>query len=345
MTIPSFSQLTSVTACLCLPWLVQAQKTYTVNDLGSLGGDFVSAFAVNQHGQIAGRASTPSSPTHAFLFSAGLLTDLGSLPGWTRSRAQGINNRTQIVGFSAGSPTDIHAFLWSNGQLTDIHPIVSFGGTASFAFAINDAGHIAGDATTSHNVEDHAFLLRNGTVLDLGTLGGTFSASDAVSAADMVVGVSSLPGDAIYHAFLWDGTLLDLGSLGGSYSEAFALNNEGIVAGFSLLPGDTVEHAFRYRHGILQDLHTPALPANSAAIGINNSGQIVGVGLPTTDDVFTGNIALLWDGDEVIDLNSRIPAGSGWQLYRAAAINDRGDIVGVGNHNGQIRAFLLTSAQ
>src|SRR5262245_5013932 len=88
MTIPSFSQLTSVTACLCLPWLVQAQKTYTVADLGSLGGDFVSAFAVNEHGQIAGRASTPSSPTHAFLFSAGILADLGSLPGWTGTVAK-----------------------------------------------------------------------------------------------------------------------------------------------------------------------------------------------------------------------------------------------------------------
>ena len=58
------SQLTSAMACLCLPWLIQA-----LTDLGPLGGDFVPAFADNEHGQIAGRASAPSSPIHAFLFS------------------------------------------------------------------------------------------------------------------------------------------------------------------------------------------------------------------------------------------------------------------------------------
>ncbi len=42
------------------------------------------------------------------------------------------------------------------------------------------------------------------------------------------------------------------------------------------------------------------------------------------------------------DLNSLIPAGSGWALSVARDINDAGQIVGEGVINGQQRAFLLT---
>jgi len=334
----------TVAVCLAAPAHAQLPaRGYSVTDLGSLGGSFVSAFALNERGEAAGRASTPSSPSHAFGFVRGAITDLGTLPGKAQSRAQGINDRTQIVGFSfsARFASDAHAFLWSNGTMADLHPVISLGGSASFASAINEAGHIAGDATTIGDAEDHALLLRGGPVVDLGALGGTFSFADALNASDAVVGAATLPGDAIAHAFVWNGSMIDLGTLGGSYSEAVAINNAGTVVGFSLVAGDQSQHAFLWRNGQLVDLHSPSLPASSAALGINNFGQIVGVASPSIADVFDGNFAVLWGGDRVVDLNSLIPAGSGWQLYRAAAINDRGEIVGVGNHNGQTRAFLL----
>ena len=39
------------------------------------------------------------------------------------------------------------------------------------------------------------------------------------------------------------------------------------------------------------------------------------------------------------------PAGSGWSLSRAQDINDRGEIVGRGIHNGAQRAFLLSPSK
>jgi probable HAF family extracellular repeat protein len=42
------------------------------------------------------------------------------------------------------------------------------------------------------------------------------------------------------------------------------------------------------------------------------------------------------------DLNDLIPPGSGLTLRSASAINNAGQIVGYGAHNGQFRAFLLT---
>jgi hypothetical protein len=37
-----------------------------------------------------------------------------------------------------------------------------------------------------------------------------------------------------------------------------------------------------------------------------------------------------------------IPAGSGWELYSANAINANDELAGDGLYNGQIHAFLLT---
>lgn len=40
-----------------------------------------------------------------------------------------------------------------------------------------------------------------------------------------------------------------------------------------------------------------------------------------------------------------IPAGSGWVLGEAYAINDAGQIAGYGNIGGEEHAFLLTPAE
>lgn len=53
--------------------------------------------------------------------------------------------------------------------------------------------------------------------------------------------------------------------------------------------------------------------------------------------------AFLHDSGGMTDLNSLLPPGSGWELTLASAINDSGQIVGVGTHNGAVRAFLLTT--
>jgi probable HAF family extracellular repeat protein len=42
------------------------------------------------------------------------------------------------------------------------------------------------------------------------------------------------------------------------------------------------------------------------------------------------------------DLNSLLPANSGWELTAAYGINDRGQIVGKGKKDGQTKAYLLT---
>jgi probable HAF family extracellular repeat protein len=75
------------------------------------------------------------------------------------------------------------------------------------------------------------------------------------------------------------------------------------------------------------------------AKAINNGGDIVG---QATDTSGNGR-AVRWSHDgSIVDLNTLIPQGLGWTLTDAAAINNLGQIVGSGMHNGQARAYLLT---
>jgi len=74
--------------------------------------------------------------------------------------------------------------------------------------------------------------------------------------------------------------------------------------------------------------------------GINQSGQVVG-GASTPGDYINYRAFLYSDGI-MKDLNDLIQPNSGWSLFAAYAINDRGQITGYGSINGATHAFLLT---
>ena len=87
--------------------------------------------------------------SHAFLYSNGTMTDLGTLPGGLDSEGYGINASGQVVGYSEiNSGSDIRAFLYSNGTMTDLNSLIdpACGWTLLDAYAINDSGQIVGTA-------------------------------------------------------------------------------------------------------------------------------------------------------------------------------------------------------
>jgi probable HAF family extracellular repeat protein len=61
-----------------LPALARA-NSYTVIDLGTLGGNQSQAAAINPTGQVVGNSLTATGQTHAFLWDNGKMTDLGTL--------------------------------------------------------------------------------------------------------------------------------------------------------------------------------------------------------------------------------------------------------------------------
>ena len=163
---------------------------YSLTDLGTPYG--ARAAALNERGQVTGYAPTGSTNhffrplLHAFLYSNGALTDLGTLGG-TDSFGTAINERGQVTGYASTAQNaefPVHAFLYSNGALTDLGTL---GGTESFGTAINERGQVTGMAATGRN-GTHAFLYSNGAMTDLGTLGGAFSNGLAINERGHVTG-------------------------------------------------------------------------------------------------------------------------------------------------------------
>ena len=232
-------------------------------DLDSWGGDFSQANHVNDRGQAVGFACTTvpdpepnpavgSTECHAFLWTAGVLTDLKTLGG-PNSIAIGNNSSGQVVGWSQ---TDYN-----------IDP--------NFGFA-----------------DFHAAVWVNGTITLLPGLGGGIDLATAINEQGVSVGVALLPDDSATHAVLWQsGQLSDLdpGPAVDLGSQANAINNSGEVVGMTI-SNNFVPFAAIWQNGVMSDLNTLIDSSSGwylfSATGINDMGQIAGVGF------FNGSVHL-----------------------------------------------------
>lgn len=127
----------------------------------------------------------------------------------------------------------------------------------------------------------------SGTLIDLGTLGGTITTPLGINDLGEVVGLSYLAGDLVQRPFLWaNGTMQQLDPLPGHVTgHAYAINNGHQAVGLSAPPGSFWlfdSRAVLWENGNVIDLNTPAMEAAglrlAAALDINDAGQIVGYG-------------------------------------------------------------------
>jgi probable HAF family extracellular repeat protein len=121
-------------------------------NLGTLPGDnpVTQAEALNNRNQVVGESGpflAPDPPLRAFLWTNGVLRDLGDF-GFTPNYALGINDRGQVTGY-ASVPTGLHhqvAFIYSHGRLIDIDRRPPTAERFSLGESINNLGHVVGSS-------------------------------------------------------------------------------------------------------------------------------------------------------------------------------------------------------
>ncbi|MGF1483222.1 MAG: PEP-CTERM sorting domain-containing protein [Opitutales bacterium] len=254
----------------------------TPTELGTLGGTFSFAQAINNSGQVASRATLANGQTRATVWDADCTpTNLGTLGGIS-SIAQAINNSGQVAGRASLANNERRATVWdSNGTPTNLGTL---GGTFSAAVAINDSGQVAGEATASPANGGQLRATRwdtDGNPTDLGALGGEFSTARAINDSGQVAG-NARPATGGLRAIVWDadGTPTNLGTLGSSTSsQAWAINDLGFVV------GDSGEAFFWSEDLGMISLFDSLSPEDQAewqflnvVFDINELGQIVGSG-------------------------------------------------------------------
>jgi probable HAF family extracellular repeat protein len=309
-----------------------ATARYSIADLGALGtGDLSVATAVNNAGQVVGYSAPTASTVHAFRWRAGVLTDLGTNPGGGYSRANAINDAGQVAGTADRVPGGFgYPVRWSRaGAITDLGgPVANALGVGN---GIDPLGRVVGGQRPGNSEGDPLGTLyrADGTRVDLGP---NLGVANAINAAGQIVG---------QPAYIWrNGTVTFLpGFPGTGEVTAVAISATGVVVGSAGAGGS--ELAVRWQNGSPVNLGTVDGITRNRATGVNAAGQIVGTADPQCVPCAAPR-AWVWQSGTITALDTLIPAGSGWSLQQANGINERGQIVGAGLHNGHMRGYLLT---
>ena len=294
--------------CLCTHRPAIAGNIYIVTSLGILPGGYASSTAtsIDIQGEVAGYSSATNGQNQAFYWTqGGGLVGLGG-----NSKAFGVNNGN-VVGVTNEDP-----FRWST--TTGVVVLPRFGSTGQ-ANGVNNNGEIVGTL--------------NFGILGLGSV--TWSATNAISTGFNGTGVA----------------INGLGQFVG-YNDPAGYYSDGLGSSVSLgglLPTSLSDTQFVAGEisnvAVYENLHelsvtsigTLAGDPTSNALGINPLGTSI-VGVSDGHGGFIYDIAT----SDLESLTSLLdPAFNGWTILSANAVNDNGQIVGVGEFNGVQQAVLL----
>jgi uncharacterized protein (TIGR03437 family) len=371
--------------CLLGSALLHAQAPqFTIQDLGALPDlPACAATAVSQSGNVTGYCqghdgvSLAYNPAiHSFLYSKGVMKDLNANVEPT-AVATAVNDSGTVVGAyldidllnaTAGSAL----FIYQNGSIQPQPQGVVQG---LLPFGLNNAGQFVG---TNFQINAGSFdffihsqavqgNLSGGAPVILSAPAGGGAAGFGLNSKGTVAGASVEQNAAQVMPLLWqNGTPQPLPLLSG-YPQAAAtsVNDSGVAAGiafdinFSVLQDlNAKSHAVVFDNGSVTDLGVISGDRSSMALGINNSGWVVGFSSRQPPD-FTLQLAAIvnppgsnfhafvYADGKMYDLNRQLVNGSGWQLSFATQVNDAGQIVGTGlrtDSDGVThqRGFLLT---
>jgi uncharacterized membrane protein len=316
-----------------------AAERYDVTPLPFIPFSNTGGEALSNNGVIAGGIANADGSVSLAAWSEGVLTNLGVPPGipsrdFNTPRVFGINDCGAVVGTIHTSAGDLPSrwFIYDRGCFT-VLPLADPTDLGGAAIGINNRGEVVGyDHTSSKRLV--GWLWSNGAYSRL-PVSGTNTAALGINSSGTIIGNRR-------HRFirrLLTGQLRRTGERGYVLSHGtaqyltgfvYAINDRGEAAGGSISDGHAMATVFN--HGIA----TVILTLPSSAVGINSAASVVGSYQAVGDK---RRRLFRWSANSgAFDLSP-----DGYRSAEAAAINDRGDILGFGETvSGESQYFLLT---
>jgi uncharacterized membrane protein len=284
-----------------------------------------------------------------------------------------LNAQGEVLGLTypgpkGGDDGPSHVVVYRNGKTEDLHmllPLEVQNAGYSFPLDLNNHGDVL-FSVKGGSSHDHCFLFRDGRLIDLNAAVGPIFEFAALNDAGELVG-TTLENNIYTQAFSYsNGQIKILGFLPG-YPNAGALmiNNTGKILGWAGSDDLNLFFPVSFETGGLVRLDLPEVPnqVNDAGdiltekylrlangelvslyfglgiwpLGMNNHGVVAGIRY-----VQGGNQAVLYDHGVTDNLNETVERLNGWNLVEAVDINDDGQIVGMGLHGGQMKAFFMS---
>ena len=316
-----------------------ADERYEVTPLPFIPFSNTGGEALSNNGVVAGGIANSDGSVSLAEWSNGVLTKLGVPPGipsddFNRPRVFGINSSGAIVGTIHTSGGDLPSrwFIYDRGRF-NVLPLADPKDLGGAAIGINNRGEVVGyDRTASNNVI--GWHWSDGAYSRL-PVSGTNTAALGINSSGTIIGNRSLglirrllTGQ--FRCMAERGYVLSHGKTQYLTGFVYAINDLGEAAGGSTSNGKAMATVFK--NGIA----TVILSLPSYAVGINASAEVVGFYQPGG---YNRQHLFKWSANSgAFDLTP-----DGYVSAEAAAINDRGDVLGFGETvNGKSQYFLLT---
>ena len=238
------------------------------------------------------------------------------------------------------------------GVISDDQPD-QFGDRGSYAVAVNAEGDITGTFAGGGDVHTFRYTRATGSLFDIGGLYGKQTIPYGMSDAGTIVGVSWVPNAltggirALGHGFINDAVspqpadinqYVDPAS-GWTLVNARSISPNGTyIVGSGDLGGQLRGYRLNRTTGVVDELST-GWSGDVFPYSVNNSGQVVGTGFPTSSSSLTA-----WFYSDQVGfqrLDSMVSATAGWTFSTAVAINGSGTVSGYGTYQGQTRSYSL----
>lgn len=319
-------------------------RGYHVYDLsgGASGFQRMVATGVSDAGTVSGYVIQADSSISPFFWEPGAPWQYLDQGGAQSAWAEAISPTGVIAGYTYEPGDDDvvgHIVRWQKAPDADFYGAVdrleplrqsAGGGLGTDVLAVNAAGQILLGGARNAVIDPAGGATELVATIPQGADNPRLAVVD-VNVHGQVAGMLGYdpdqvggPLDDTDHPAIWDGsqpTELPMPP-GSTEAWARAINDDGHVAtGIS-----TAGAAWLWRGGSYTYL------GDFEPMAMNDSDQVVGVG---------PHGAMLWDGQDLVDLNALVDPDAGWRLDDAVAINENGQIAGTGMHDGRQVAFLL----